>query len=62
VVDAGEGRGVCREFLAKPLGETAPSSVPPWTGRRLNLHRFAGALGGVNPAPLQLEFAVSAPE
>jgi hypothetical protein len=28
VVDADDGRGVRREFLAKPLGETAPRPVP----------------------------------
>jgi hypothetical protein len=32
VVDADDGRGVRREFLAKPLGKTAPSPVPAWTG------------------------------
>jgi hypothetical protein len=51
VVDADEGRGVRREFLAKPLGETTASPVPAWAGRRLNLFRCAGALGSVNPEP-----------
>jgi hypothetical protein len=45
VVDADDGRGVRREFLAKPLGETAPRPVPARAGRRLNLHRFARVLG-----------------
>jgi hypothetical protein len=52
VVDADDGRGVRREFLAKPLGETAPRPVPPWAGRRLNLSRRAGALGHVYPQSL----------
>jgi hypothetical protein len=52
VVDADDGRGVRREFLAKPLGETAPRPVPPWAGWGWNGFRRAGVLGGVNPEPL----------
>jgi hypothetical protein len=51
VVDADEGRDVRPEFIAEPLGETAPRPVPPWTGRRSNGFRRARALGGVNPEP-----------
>ena len=39
VVGADDGWGVPVEFLAEPFGETAPSPVPAWTGRRLNLFR-----------------------
>jgi hypothetical protein len=52
VVDADQGWDVRREFLAKPLGETAPRPVPARTGWRLHLIRRAGTLGGVNPEPL----------
>jgi hypothetical protein len=56
VVDADEGRGVRREFLAKPFGETRPRPISPRTGRGLNLYRFAGALGNVNPEPYATGF------
>jgi hypothetical protein len=49
VVDANDGRGVRREFFAEPFGETPPSPVTPWTWRRLNLFRCAGALGNEYP-------------
>ena len=45
VVDTDEGGGVPVEFLAEPLGETTASPIAAWAGRRLNLYRFAGALG-----------------
>jgi len=51
VVDADDGRGVRREFLAKPLGEAAPRPVSPWTGWGLNLRRFIRALGHKHPEP-----------
>jgi hypothetical protein len=52
VVDADDGRDVRREFLAEPLGETAPRPVPPRARWGLNLTRRAGALGNVNLEPL----------
>jgi hypothetical protein len=56
VVDADDGRGVRREFLAKPFGKAPSSPVPSWTGRRLNLFRRADTLGGVNPESLATGF------
>ena len=52
MVDADEGWDVPVEFLAEPFSETTASPIPAWAGRRLNLYRLAGALGGVNPEPL----------
>src|ERR1017187_8758922 len=49
VVDTNDGRSLVTKLVAEPLGEAASSPVPSWTGRRLNLYRFAGALGSVNP-------------
>jgi hypothetical protein len=49
VVDADDGRGVRREFLAEPFGETPSCLVPLWAGWGLNLSRRAGAPGDVDP-------------
>jgi hypothetical protein len=51
VVDAGEGRNVIREFVAKPFGKATPRPVPPWAEWRPKGFRVAGALGDVNPKP-----------
>jgi hypothetical protein len=52
VVDADEGGDVAVEFLTEPFGKTPPRPIPPWTGRRLNGFRSAGALGNIHTEPL----------
>ena len=49
VVNTDDVRGVRREFLAKPFGETPPRPVPARAGRRWNLYRRAGTLWRPTP-------------
>ena len=45
MVNADDRWNLVAEPIAEPLHEAAASPVPAWTWQRLNLSRFAGALG-----------------
>ena len=47
-----ERGNVAVEFASQPLGKTAPSPVPAWTGRWQNLCRLVGTRSHEHPKPL----------